>query len=94
MVCLQSFCLEFLLLFLLSCFSSDMVCLLRFFVFVLFSFSKVYSFKLERIQHNINNINILSRLELYYYLRCFFLFMLFYFCLVPGVGLGGRGGVH
>ncbi len=42
MVCLQSFCLEFLLLFLLSCFSSDMVCLQRFFVFVLFIFSKLY----------------------------------------------------
>ena len=30
MACLQSFCLEFLLLFLLSCFSSDMVCLQNF----------------------------------------------------------------
>ena len=42
MVCLQFFCLEFLLLFLLSCFSSDMVCLQRFFVFVLFIFSQLY----------------------------------------------------
>ena len=33
MGCLQSFCLEFLL-FLLSCFSSDMVCLQRFFILV------------------------------------------------------------
>ena len=82
MVCLQSFCLEFLLLFLLSCFSRDMMCLQRFFVFVLFSFSKLYSFKLERIQHNINNINILSRLELYYYLRVFFLIHVFCFVFV------------
>ena len=66
-----------------------MVCLQRFFVFVLFSFSKLYSFKLERIQHN---INILSRLELYYYLRCFFLFMFFVLFLFGS--WGGVGGVH
>ena len=88
MVCLQSFCLNFLLLFLLSCFSSDMVCLQRFFVFVVHFFSKLYKFKLERIQHNINNINILSRTVLLALFFRFFLFM-FCFCLVPGVGVGG-----
>ena len=78
----------FLLLFLLSCFSSDMVCLQSFFVFVLFIFSKLYKFKLERIQHNINNINILSRTVLLL-VFLFFSYSCFLFCLVPGVGVGG-----
>ena len=67
-----------------------MVCLQSFFVFVLFIFSKLYKFKLEIIQHNINNINILSRtVLLLVFLFLFFSYSCFLFCLVPGVGVGG-----
>ena len=85
-MCLQSFCLEFLLLFLLSCCSSDTVCLQRFFVFV------VNFINLSWKEFNIILIISIYWVELYNYL-CFFLFsyscFLFCFCLVPGVGVGG-----
>ena len=87
MVCLQSFCLEFLLLFLLSCFISDMVCLQRFFVFVLFIFLVNFT-NLSGNEFNIILIILIYWVELYYYLR-FYLFIFyscFLFCLVPGVG--------
>ena len=45
-------------------------------------------------EFNINNINILSRLELYYYVRCFFLFMFFVLFLFGSWGGVGGGGVH
>ena len=57
-----------------------MVCLQRF--FVLFVFGQLYSFKLERIQHN--NISILSRTVLFLFL--FLIHVLFLF------GWGGGGG--
>ena len=61
------------------------------FCFVHFLKSKLYLFKLERIQHNIN-INILSRTVLVFSYSCF----LFSFCLDPGVrvGVGGYISIH
>ena len=56
-------------------------------------FSKLYQFKLERIQHNINNINILSRM--YYCLRFYFNFIFIHvFCFVFVWFRGGGGGGH
>ena len=92
MVCLQNFCLEFVLLFLLSCFSSEMVCLQR----VLFCSFLVNFSNLSRKEFN---IILIYWVELYYYLCCF-LFLFFYscflfcFCLVPGVGVGGCISIH
>ena len=94
MVYLQSFCLEFLLLFLLSCFSSDMVCLQRFFVFVLFIFSVNFT-NLSWKEFNIILIISIYWVELY--LFCFFLFMffvLFLFGSWGGVGGGGCISIH
>ena len=99
MVCLQSFCLEFLLLFLLSCFSSDNWhgMLAEVFLFLFCSFLVNFT-NLSWKEFNI--ILIISiywvEVELYYYLRCFFVFVFFLihvFCFVfvwfLGWGVGG-----
>ena len=70
MVCLQSFCLEFLLLFLLSCFSSDMVCL-QSFLFLFCSFLVNFT-NLSWKELNIILIILIYWVELYYYLCVFF----------------------
>ena len=76
MVCLQSFCLEFVLLFLLSCFSSDMVCL-QSFLFLLCSFLVNFT-NLSWKEFNIILIILIYWVELYYYLR----FFIFYFIIL------------
>ena len=95
MVCLQSFCLEFLLLFLLSCFSSDMVCLQRGFLFLFCSFLVNFT-NLSWKEFNIILILSIYWVELllgFFFFSCFFLSYscLFCFCLVPGVGVGRWG---
>ena len=72
MVWLQSFCLELSLLFLLSCFSSDMVCLQTFFVFVFFIYFLVNFTNLSW-----KEFNIISIYWVELYLFCFFLCMFF-----------------
>ena len=88
--CACSFCLEFVLLFLLSCFSSDMVCL-QSFLLLLCSFLVNFT----NLSWKDFNIILIYWVELYYYLRCFcFCFyscFLFCFCLAPGVGVGAGG---
>ena len=88
MVCLQSFCLEFLLLFLLSFFSSDMVCL-QVFLFLFCSFLVNFT-NLSWKEFNIILIILIYWVELYYYLCFFFSFFLIHvFVWFLGWGMGG-----
>ena len=84
MVCLQSFCLEFLLLFLLSFFSSDMVCL-QVFLFLFCSFLVNFT-NLSWKEFNIILIISIYWVELYLFFVFSYSCFLFCFCLVPGVG--------
>ena len=95
MVCLQSFCLEFLL------FCPVLVvtwCACRVFVLFLFCSFLVNFTNLSWKEFNIILIILIYWVELYYYLHCFFVFFLciflFCFCLVPGVGVVGCVSIH
>ena len=86
MVCLQSFCLKFLL-FLLSCFSNDMVCLQSFFVLLIFLVN------FTNLSWKEFNIILISIYWVELYLFCFLLFM-FLFGSWGGGGGGGGISIH
>ena len=72
-----------------------MVCLQRF--FVLFCSFLVNFINISWKEFNIILIILIYRVELYYYLRCFFVFsyfMFFVLFLFGSWGGGGGGGVH